>query len=166
MQAAAWYRKAAEQGVAGAQFKLGDLYRQGQGVPQDYAQAAFWWRRSAEQGNAPAQYSLGLMYQKGQGMTKDYAQAAFWWRKAAEQGDSPAQLSLGILSRYGLGVPKDWAEARFWCDLAAAGKLHPPLSELAAKHRHEAASHMKPAELARAQERVRKWFEAHQAKPQ
>ncbi len=36
-QAAKWYRKAAEQGHAYAQFNLGYMYRFGQGVPQDYA---------------------------------------------------------------------------------------------------------------------------------
>lgn len=38
--------------------------------------------------------------------------------------------------------------------------------ELAAKSRDEAASHLTPADLSREQERARKWFEAHQAKPQ
>ena len=35
-QAAAWYRKAADQGYAGAQYNLGVMYANGQGVPQDY----------------------------------------------------------------------------------------------------------------------------------
>jgi len=41
-QAALWYRKAAEQGVADAQCRLGAWYGTGQGVPQDYAEAYFW----------------------------------------------------------------------------------------------------------------------------
>ena len=36
----AWYRKAADQGFADAQFSLGWMYGKGHGVPQDYAQAA------------------------------------------------------------------------------------------------------------------------------
>jgi len=39
-QAASWYRKAAEQGNDGAQYKLGVLYCYGLGLPQDYTQAA------------------------------------------------------------------------------------------------------------------------------
>jgi TPR repeat protein len=39
-QAAIWYRKAAEQGSAEAQFNLGLLYDNGLGVPLDYSQAA------------------------------------------------------------------------------------------------------------------------------
>jgi TPR repeat protein len=63
-------------------------------------------------------------------------------------------------------VPRDYAEAYFWYDLAAAGELDATDSQRAAKYRGEAASHLTPADLSRAQERVRKWFEAHQAKPQ
>ena len=41
-QAAAWFRKAAEQGDADAQYTLGELNVLGQGVPQDWAEAYFW----------------------------------------------------------------------------------------------------------------------------
>ena len=45
--AAAWYRKAAEQGDANAQFNLGLMYAKGQGVPQDYAAAHKWLNLAA-----------------------------------------------------------------------------------------------------------------------
>jgi TPR repeat protein len=32
-----WYRRAADHGLAGAQFNLGIMYAEGQGVSQDYA---------------------------------------------------------------------------------------------------------------------------------
>jgi TPR repeat protein len=165
-QAAMWFRKAAEQGNAEAQWSLGTLYEYGQGVPRDYTQAAVWWRKAAEQGHTSAQYLLALLYYTGQGVSQDYSQAALWYRKAAEQGDAAAQLSLG--SQYGLGqgVSQDYAEAYFWLDLAATGKRDGKEMETAAKIRDEAASHLTPADLARAQERVRKWFEDHPAKPQ
>ena len=47
-----WYRLAAEQGLAEAQNKLGALYGDGKGVPQDYTEAAKWYRLAAEQGLA------------------------------------------------------------------------------------------------------------------
>ena len=53
-QAAEWYRKAAEQGDAGAQFNLGHLYYDGQGVPQDYGEAVRWFRLAAAQGQEEA----------------------------------------------------------------------------------------------------------------
>ena len=38
-QAATWHSEAAVQGYADAQLNLGVMYRDGQGVPPDYAQA-------------------------------------------------------------------------------------------------------------------------------
>ena len=40
----------AEQGDAFAQFSLGIMYDNGEGVPQDYAEAVKWYRLAAEQG--------------------------------------------------------------------------------------------------------------------
>jgi hypothetical protein len=166
VQAAFWYRKAAEQGDAVAQVSLGYLYHEGHGVPQDYTQALAWCRKAAEQGNADAQKSLGRLYHEGQGVPRDYTLAAAWWRKAAEQGDAEAQYLLGLTYLVGKGVPQDWAEAYFWIDVAVAGKLDASEAEQAAKSRDEILSYLTPADLSREQERARKWFEAHQAKPQ
>jgi hypothetical protein len=94
---------------------------------------------------------------------QDYAKAAAWYRRRPlSKGDDLAQKRLGNLYALGKGVPQDFAETYFWLDLAAAG----PLAELAAKDRDEAASHLTPADLSREQERARKWFEDHKAKPQ
>ena len=57
------HRLAAEQGDADAQKVLGDMYKQGQGVPRDYQEALKWYRLAAEQGNAKAQHNLGVMYE-------------------------------------------------------------------------------------------------------
>ena len=54
-----WFRLAAEQGNAMAQFNLGMMYVSGQGVPQDYKTAVKWFRLAAEQGNALAQNQSG-----------------------------------------------------------------------------------------------------------
>jgi len=50
----AGYKKLAEQGNASAQFSLGEMYANGQGVPKDEHQAEAWFRKSYEQGVAPA----------------------------------------------------------------------------------------------------------------
>ena len=52
----------AEQGDADAQFNLGVMYDEGDGVPQDYKEAFKWYRLAAEQGDAFAQFELGVMY--------------------------------------------------------------------------------------------------------
>ena len=50
-----WYRLAADQGDAGAQFNLGGMYAQGVGVPQDHVLAHMWFNLSAAQGDDPQQ---------------------------------------------------------------------------------------------------------------
>ncbi len=42
-----WFREAAEQGDADAQFNLGVNYYKGRGVPQDYVQAHMWYSLAA-----------------------------------------------------------------------------------------------------------------------
>jgi TPR repeat protein len=46
-QAAVWFRKAAEQNFAPAQYALGALCTQGRGVPQDKEEAYFWFDLAA-----------------------------------------------------------------------------------------------------------------------
>ena len=49
-EAVRWYRLAADQGHAKAQYNLGVMYDNGDGVPQDYAEAVSWYRLAADQG--------------------------------------------------------------------------------------------------------------------
>jgi uncharacterized protein len=121
--------KAAEQGDAGAQWKLGEMYILGLGVLQDDAKAAHWYRQAAEQGNAEVQVILGSMYERGQGVTKSYAEAVHWYYRAAEQGDvngfsklaifakqgnTGAQILLGNIYKRGKVVVRDYAKAVHW----------------------------------------------------
>ena len=105
-----WWRKAAEQGFANAQYILGLTYAEGQGVPQDYAVAVTWYRKAAEQGFANAQYILGLMSTEGQGVPQDYAQAHMWFNLAAAQGNKQAPKNRNIVGK--LMTPAQIAEAQ------------------------------------------------------
>ena len=105
-------------GDAAAQMKLGDVYANGHGVPQDYGEAARWYRLAADQGYAAAQIALGLVYYIGLGVPKDDEEAARWYRLAAEQGDAKAQRRLGDMYSSGRGVPQDYGEAARWYLLA------------------------------------------------
>jgi TPR repeat protein len=118
-EAVKWYRKAADQNYAEAQFGLGFCYHEGEGVTKDYAEAVKWYRKAAEQNYAEAQFGLGFCYYNGEGVTKDYAEAVKWYRKAAEQNDALAQNNLGVCSVRGDGVPKDYVESYKWMLLAA-----------------------------------------------
>ncbi|WP_052046260.1 tetratricopeptide repeat protein [Candidatus Paracaedibacter symbiosus] len=53
-EAVKWYRKAADQGHAEAQFSLGYCYNNGEGVTKDYTEAVKWYCKAAE-GHAWAQ---------------------------------------------------------------------------------------------------------------
>ena len=76
--AMSWFRKAAEQGHAEAQYNLGVMYEDGRGVPRDYTAAMSWFRKAAEQGEAKAQFNVGIMYAHGQGVPRDDVQAHKW----------------------------------------------------------------------------------------
>jgi len=78
VQAAHWYRKAADMGLARAEYSLGALYANGQGVPQDYEQAAYWYRGATEHDDPNSQYQLGILLHDGKGVEKDNAEAYFW----------------------------------------------------------------------------------------
>ena len=94
-----WFRRAAEQGHAMAQFNLGLMYDKGEGVPQDYKTAAQWYRRAAEQGNAMAQFNLGVMYRKGEGVPQDYVHAHMWANIAASGGDKNAVKTRNLIEK-------------------------------------------------------------------
>ena len=151
------FRPLAEQGDAGAQYNLGLMYRNGQGVPQDDAEAMKWYREAAEQGDARAQNNLGVMYGEGKGVPQDYAKAMKWYRKAAEQGHADAKCNLGAMYAEGLGVPQDDAQAHMWFNLAAS--RYPPGEDRdrVVKNRDIIAKMMTPAQIAEAEKLAREW---------
>ena len=95
--AAANARKAADQGHAEAQFNLGLMYANGDGVAQNYAEAVKWFRKAADQGLAGAQSSLGNLYDNGVGVPEDDVQAYKWWNLAAAQGHKDAKYNKAIV---------------------------------------------------------------------
>jgi TPR repeat protein len=116
----------AEQGDAQAQFRLGFMYKIGNGVVQDDAEATRWFLLAAEQGYQDAQMKLGLDYAYGLGVVQDDTESTKWYLLAAQQfllaaerGDASAQSSLGFMYQNGLGVVQDDAEATRWFLLAA-----------------------------------------------
>src|SRR6266511_1990376 len=68
-------RNAADQCDASGHFYLGNMFADGRGVPQDYAEATKWYRLAADLGDAQAQYNLGLSYAKGEGVSQDNVSA-------------------------------------------------------------------------------------------
>lgn len=156
-EALKWYRKAAEQGFAGAQNNLGSMYEQGLGLSKDEAEAARWYRKAAEQGNAYAQHSLGSMYWEGRGVPQHLVEAAAWIRRAAEQGHLGALRDLGKMYWKGSGLYQNDALAYMWWRIAA---IHG--DEEGDKLCRMAAAKMMPGQIAEAEEMAQGWIEKNQ----
>lgn len=87
----------AEQGEANAQYQMGLIYHNGDGVSQSYKDAVTWFRRSAEQGHIDAQVALGQMFFDGKGIAQDLTMAYVWLNLAVAQGDD--EFGLGKKGR-------------------------------------------------------------------
>jgi TPR repeat protein len=130
-EAAKWFRLAANQGHAEAQYNLGEMYLSGRGVPKSHTEALKWIGLSANQGHAEAQYNLGEMYYYDvkdfnlphppeQVVPQSYTESAKWFRLAANQGYADAQYMLGGMYLSGNGVPKSYTEGAKWIRLSAS----------------------------------------------
>lgn len=86
-----WYQKAAEQGLAEAQFNLAHLM-----VTEEISAvaAAEWMEKAANQGMVDAQYLMGVIHFEGIGVEADDAKAITWLRKAAKRGHAEARTFL------------------------------------------------------------------------
>ncbi len=73
------WRPLAERGDASAQYMVGYLYAQGEGVKSNSGKAAKWYRKAADQGDPDAQLNLGLMYVNGVGVKKSYVSSYKWF---------------------------------------------------------------------------------------
>ena len=94
----------AEQGYADAQYNLGFMYCNGQGVDVNYKKAFKWYEKAAKQGDADAQYNLGRMHYQGHGVDQSDSMALRWYRKAATQGHEEAQARIiSILEKHRKG---------------------------------------------------------------
>jgi TPR repeat protein len=93
-----WFERAARQGLAEAQFHLGNMYAYGLAeLPPDTDAArlaAQWYFEAARQGHAEAQYSLGILFLTGSGVVQDANVARKWIARAAEQGHADAAAYL------------------------------------------------------------------------
>lgn len=118
-EAAKWYQRSADQGLAQAQYRLGTFYERGLGVKADRAQAETLYKRAADQGNVKAMHNLAVLSTNQTDQSPDYTTAAQWFEQAAKRGLTDSQFNLAILYENGLGVKKDLQQAYMWISLAA-----------------------------------------------
>jgi TPR repeat protein len=111
LEAARWFRKAADRGHANAQNRLGNIFQ----LSKQYAEAAVWYRKAADQGHTQAQISLGLLYEGGLGMPQDYVEALKWYTLAANRSTDPEQRDFAVKNYNAAAlnmVPAQIAEAK------------------------------------------------------
>ncbi len=153
---------AAEQGDMRAQYNLGIMYDNGEGVQQNYAAAFDWYKTAAERGYTDAQYNLAKMYSYGQGVGRDYVQAVYWYRTAAEQGDVEALYNLGVMYNCGEGVVQDLPFAHMWFSLAASNMSPGKERGGVLKIQEMTAHNMTVEQIAEAERLEREWREAYE----
>jgi len=118
-------RRAAEGGHPEAQYRLGMLHANGEGVDLNYSEGAAWIRRAAEQGLTEAQRTLSWLHASGYGVDQDDEAARRWLLAAAEGGDAAAQCAAAIMYQFGRhGATLD-PEAMVHWYRRAADQYHP-----------------------------------------
>jgi len=86
------YRKAWAGGVTQAGTRLGELYRDGNAIPPDFAKARSYLTDAARRGSARAALDLGGMLRKGIGGPADPVSAYAWLEVASLRGNAQAQV--------------------------------------------------------------------------
>lgn len=109
-----WYKKAADQGNAKAQYSLGWCYQFSSVVEKDEKEAVKLYKMAAEQGLAEAQYSLGWCFQSGVGVNKDVTEAIKWYKKGAINGSEKASKNLNKFSEWVVLTDEDNKETIRW----------------------------------------------------
>lgn len=82
-QAVYWYKQAARQDHALAQYNLGHQYLNGIGVLQSTETAMQWWLKAARLGHPLSQFNVGRAYYLGIGLPGDLKKSKYWFEQAA-----------------------------------------------------------------------------------
>jgi len=110
-----WWRSAAEQGDAEAQYALGKHYES----EKSQQEALHWFRLAANQNHPLACNSLGVAFEGGNGVKQDEQEAVRLFRIGAEKGCSRAQYNLGLMYQGGRRIAQNDLEALHWIFLSA-----------------------------------------------
>lgn len=118
--AATWLRKSAEQGYLQAQTELARMYREGDGVAQDFGAMARWYGLAAEQGDVGAQLFLADSYAYGYGVEVDHVRAYMWYEIAIRYWGPLAERARNVVAEKmteaqiarATRLAGDWLEAR------------------------------------------------------
>ena len=76
----------AQSGDIRAQFLMGRIYSEGQGVLKDDAEGVKWYRLAADRGDVVSQLALGTMYVNGRGVRQSFIRAYSWFTIVSQNG--------------------------------------------------------------------------------
>ncbi len=122
LQARRSYEEAAKQGGTDAMYRLGLMYKDGDGVQKNPGAAAQWFYEAGRRGHPYAQEELGWMFFSGSGVKQDDRAALGWFLPAAQAGLARSQTVVASIYDEGKVVAKNPTEAVAWYRKAAAQK--------------------------------------------
>ena len=79
--------KAEDGGSSSAAFYLGEIFRKGEGVNQDFGRSCTHYIKSAKGGNNNAYLLAGSCFVMGKGVKQDFAEALKWFKKASDESE-------------------------------------------------------------------------------
>ncbi|MEE8334145.1 MAG: tetratricopeptide repeat protein [Alphaproteobacteria bacterium] len=106
-------------GQAASQLALGEMYAEGECVPENPAEALHWYLKAANQKLPEAMLKVGRCYAKGLGVDRNLERSLKWYHEAGAAGSMDAQHLLGTMYARGRSVPQDYEKSARWF-LAAA----------------------------------------------
>jgi uncharacterized protein len=113
------FMRAAQSGVADAQYAVSQFLANGTGgIPFDEPLARSWLEKAARQNYDTAQLDLGSWLIDGIGGKKDFQAGFLWTKRAAEIGNVEAQRRLAHFYEDGIGNPGDPIAAAAWYVIA------------------------------------------------
>lgn len=126
-----WFQKAADQGNAVAQVKVGDLLSKGEHIARDIDLAATYHRKAADQQHRGAMKELAKYYETPGSRWQNVTWSANWYRRAARAGDLEAAVRTGDNYASGQGLEHSRSEAFSWYQKAAFSKSVPAFVKVA-----------------------------------
>ncbi|MDC0143125.1 sel1 repeat family protein [Verrucomicrobia bacterium] len=118
-EALRWVLRAADRGLANAQYVLAIRYEQGRGMPLDDKKSFEFYKKAADQGHAAAANQLGVKLLLGESAKRDAVMARKYFIRAAEGGHADGMFNFAVQLATGKGGPVDEALAVKWYQRAA-----------------------------------------------
>lgn len=119
IEAFKYYKMAADQGHAAAQYNCGISLVNGEGISENKIEAFRYFQLAANQGYVDAQHSCGVMLYNGEGIDVNLPEAFRYFKMVADQGCMYSQYRYGTLLLNENGPQQNNTQALKYFKLAA-----------------------------------------------